>query len=310
MSRNLASAARLGHPPPMRIGSHTRRTEPADRRGVARARARRRRRAARRARGLQGQGRGLEGGHHQPLGRLAGGARPGARPGDRAQARRAAARRRGDGGAHLPQARSAIAEDRLSARGRRRWCAGRSPSRSTTARAATTGCCRPGTSAPRTRRRPTSSTPSCARSPSGRTSSKPMPYPYAFVRAIAPNYYRVPTKKEQLQYEMKLKEHLRSYKRLHKKWDEVTVGANDVPLDAKGNAVGEPPKEPPERSENELFGGQRRRRDPLVLPGRPARSRTSRRSRCPTTRSSPTASRGTRASRSSAASSARTAASP
>ena len=85
--------------------------------------------------------------------------------------------------------------------------------------------------------------------------SKPMPYPYAFVRAIAPNYYRVPTKKEQLQYEMRLKEHLRSYHKLKKKWDAVTVGANDVPLDAKGNAVGDPPREPPERTDNELFGG-------------------------------------------------------
>lgn len=85
--------------------------------------------------------------------------------------------------------------------------------------------------------------------------SKPMPYPYAFVRAIAPNYYRVPTKKEQLQYEMRLKEHLRSYKKLKKKWDAVTVGANDVPLDQKGNGKGEPPREPPERSDNELFGG-------------------------------------------------------
>jgi lipoprotein-anchoring transpeptidase ErfK/SrfK len=84
---------------------------------------------------------------------------------------------------------------------------------------------------------------------------KPMPYPYAFVRAIAPNYYRVPAKKEQLQYEMKLKEHLRSYKRLRRTWDEITVGANDVPLDAKGNAAGDPPKEPPEHRDNELFGG-------------------------------------------------------
>lgn len=85
--------------------------------------------------------------------------------------------------------------------------------------------------------------------------SKPMPYPYAFVRAIAPNYYRPPTMKEQLQYEMSLKEHLRSYKRLHKKWDEVTVGSNDVPLDEKGNAAGDPPSQPPDRSENELWGG-------------------------------------------------------
>lgn len=84
--------------------------------------------------------------------------------------------------------------------------------------------------------------------------SKPMPYPYAFVRAIAPNYYRLPTKQEQFQYEMRLKEHLRSYKRLKKKWDEVKVGANDVPLDAEGNAIGDPPSEPPELSDDELYG--------------------------------------------------------
>lgn len=85
--------------------------------------------------------------------------------------------------------------------------------------------------------------------------SKPMPYPYAFVRAIAPNYYRVPTKKEQLQYEMKLKEHLKSFKRLKDKWDAITVGSNDVPLDEKGNAIGAPPKEPPVRTDNEIYGG-------------------------------------------------------
>jgi lipoprotein-anchoring transpeptidase ErfK/SrfK len=85
--------------------------------------------------------------------------------------------------------------------------------------------------------------------------SKPMPYPYAFVRAIAPNYYRVPTKKEQLQYEMKLKEHLKSYKKLGKKWDAITVGSNDVPLDAVGNAIGDAPAEPPERNDNEIYGG-------------------------------------------------------
>ncbi len=33
------------------------------------------------------------------------------------------------------------------------------------------------------------------------------------------------------------------------------MGANDVPLDAKGNAAGDPPREPPARADNELFGG-------------------------------------------------------
>jgi lipoprotein-anchoring transpeptidase ErfK/SrfK len=84
---------------------------------------------------------------------------------------------------------------------------------------------------------------------------KPMPYAYTFVRAIAPNYYRVPSKHEQLQYEMKLKEHLKSYKKLKSKWDEISVGANDVPLDEQGNAIGEPPKDPPDRSDGENFGG-------------------------------------------------------
>lgn len=85
--------------------------------------------------------------------------------------------------------------------------------------------------------------------------SKPMPYPYAFVRAIAPNYYRVPTKDEQFRYEMSLKRHLKSYGKLKEKWDEIKVGANDVPLDAQGNAAGEPPEEPPPLSDNDLFGG-------------------------------------------------------
>ncbi|MBK8254821.1 MAG: L,D-transpeptidase [Polyangiaceae bacterium] len=85
--------------------------------------------------------------------------------------------------------------------------------------------------------------------------SKPMPYPYAFVRAIAPNYYRVPTKKEQFEKEMSLDRHLRSYKKLKDQWDAIAVGANDVPLDEVGNAVGDPPKEPPDLSDNTLFGG-------------------------------------------------------
>lgn len=85
--------------------------------------------------------------------------------------------------------------------------------------------------------------------------SKPMPYPYAFVRAIAPNYYRVPTVKEQEQYEMALDRHLKSYKRLHAKWDALSVGANDIELDAVGNAVGFPPDEPPPLDYNAIYGG-------------------------------------------------------
>ncbi len=84
---------------------------------------------------------------------------------------------------------------------------------------------------------------------------KPLPYPYAFVRAIAPNYYRVPTKAEQFQYEMALDRHLRSYHRLQKKWDALEVGSNDLELDAEGNATGVEPEEPPELDYNTLYGG-------------------------------------------------------
>ena len=85
--------------------------------------------------------------------------------------------------------------------------------------------------------------------------SKPLPYPYAFVRAIAPNYYRVPTKAEQFQYEMALDRHLRSYKRLQKQWDALEIGSNDLELDAEGNVVGTAPDEPPELSYNAVYGG-------------------------------------------------------
>jgi hypothetical protein len=68
--------------------------------------------------------------------------------------------------------------------------------------------------------------------------ARAMPYKYAFARAIGPNYLRIPTKAEQFEYEMRLERHLRSYRKLHEKWDELTVGANDVPLDEHGLALG------------------------------------------------------------------------
>ncbi len=85
--------------------------------------------------------------------------------------------------------------------------------------------------------------------------SKPLPYRYAFVRAIAPNYLRVPTKAEQFQYEFQLEKHLRSYGKLKDEWQAVDVGANEVPLDADGLAIGPPPKEPPHTDLSILFGG-------------------------------------------------------
>jgi lipoprotein-anchoring transpeptidase ErfK/SrfK len=86
--------------------------------------------------------------------------------------------------------------------------------------------------------------------------SKPMPYPYAFVRAIAPSYMKVPTKDEQFQYEMRLERHLRNHAKLKEKWDALDVGANDVPLDERGIAIGGIPDHAKPLGEAERFGGK------------------------------------------------------
>lgn len=90
--------------------------------------------------------------------------------------------------------------------------------------------------------------------------SKPMPYKYAFVRANAPQYLRVPTRAEQEKSEFKLDEHLAWFAEHRSDVQTVLLGANDVPLDARGIAV--PGMKPPagfkpstELSENELLGG-------------------------------------------------------
>jgi hypothetical protein len=85
--------------------------------------------------------------------------------------------------------------------------------------------------------------------------ARPMPYPYAFVRAIAPNYLRVPVKEEQYKYEMRLDRHLRSWSKLAKKWDDLDVGANDVPLDAGGLAIGDIPEHAVPLDVSHRFGG-------------------------------------------------------
>lgn len=85
--------------------------------------------------------------------------------------------------------------------------------------------------------------------------SKPLPYRYAFARAIAPNYLRVPTKAEQHQYEFQLDKHLRSYNKLKDSWQAIDVGANDIPLDENGVASGPAPSEPPHTDLSTVFGG-------------------------------------------------------
>ncbi len=82
-----------------------------------------------------------------------------------------------------------------------------------------------------------------------------MPYRYAFTRAIAPNYLRIPSKDEQFQYEMRLERHLRNWMKLREKWDVLDVGANDVPLDERGVAQGGIPEEAVPLDESLRFGG-------------------------------------------------------
>jgi len=83
----------------------------------------------------------------------------------------------------------------------------------------------------------------------------PMPYRYGFIRSIAPNYLKLPSKSEQYQYEMRLERHLRNWKKLGAAWDELDVGANDVPLDNLGLAIGKIPDHASPLGLSERFGG-------------------------------------------------------
>lgn len=94
-----------------------------------------------------------------------------------------------------------------------------------------------------------------------------MPYRYAFLRAIAPNYLRVPSKDEQFQYEMRLERHLRNWKNLRAEWDKLTVGANDVPLDQHGFAIGKIPEDAVPLDESARFGGDGKDAVPWWLQG-------------------------------------------
>lgn len=97
--------------------------------------------------------------------------------------------------------------------------------------------------------------------------SKPMPYKYAFLRAIAPNYMRVPSAEEQERYEMRLERHLRNWKKFRDKWDVLEVGANDVPLDENGQATGPAPERARPMDQNERFGGNGSDQVPAWLEG-------------------------------------------
>ncbi len=77
---------------------------------------------------------------------------------------------------------------------------------------------------------------------------RPLPYSYAFVRAVAPLYLRIPTKEEQLKSEFKLEEHLGWYSRHHDEINAISPGANDVEL---------PFFPKPKKKSSELLLGQR-----------------------------------------------------
>ncbi|HKQ67879.1 MAG TPA: L,D-transpeptidase family protein [Polyangiaceae bacterium] len=64
--------------------------------------------------------------------------------------------------------------------------------------------------------------------------TKPMPYRYAFVRAVAPLYLRIPNAKEQYSAEFKLADHLDWFKQRGEEANKVILGANDVAIDARG----------------------------------------------------------------------------
>lgn len=83
----------------------------------------------------------------------------------------------------------------------------------------------------------------------------PMPYRYGFIRSIAPNYLRIPSKDEQFQYEMRLDRHLRNWNKLGTAWDDLEVGANDVPIDDQGLALGKIPDHARPLGQSERFGG-------------------------------------------------------
>ncbi|MCH2109836.1 MAG: L,D-transpeptidase [Polyangiaceae bacterium] len=97
--------------------------------------------------------------------------------------------------------------------------------------------------------------------------ARPMPYHYAFLRSIAPNYLRVPSKNEQFKTEMRLERHLRNYKKLHKKWDFFKEGANRVPLDQYGAASAGPTPTEELPPYEKRFGGEPGRGIPSWLVG-------------------------------------------
>ena len=138
--------------------------------------------------------------------------------------------------------------------------------------------------------------------------TRPMPYHYGFVRAVAPQYLKVPNKEEQTASEFALEKHLAWWAKDGATANNVILGANDVALDGSGVAVegaalpgGAEALDAAARRGSSSAG-------PATATPSPSgswaggRSRTSAASRSRATPSSPTACAATRGSRSSGAS--------
>ena len=67
--------------------------------------------------------------------------------------------------------------------------------------------------------------------------NSPLPYKYGFIRATAPQYLRIPSHAEQEKSELQLSEHLSWYQEHEHEVQKAELGANDVPLDARGFPV-------------------------------------------------------------------------
>lgn len=103
--------------------------------------------------------------------------------------------------------------------------------------------------------------------PHGPDRSKPMPYSYGFLRAVAPNYLRIPSEAEQYQYEMGLERHLNNYERFNERWDRLVHGANSVPLLPSGAGAGDVSPEARVPDMNHRYGGDGDDRVPWWLEG-------------------------------------------
>jgi lipoprotein-anchoring transpeptidase ErfK/SrfK len=74
--------------------------------------------------------------------------------------------------------------------------------------------------------------------------SKPMPYHYGFIRAVAPLYLKVPNKDEQLASEFALEKHLAWWNKDGATANAIVPGANDILLGPDGFAVDGAPLPP------------------------------------------------------------------